>query len=80
MRKNRHKQDNLINIFINICDFKCYKVKSSTFILNTFAAKIAGFSLEVPFSILVFFSLFGSYLGAGLVKIFEILKSINTYN
>ncbi|XP_023328685.1 Y+L amino acid transporter 2 isoform X2 [Eurytemora carolleeae] len=42
------------------------EVKSSTFILNTFAAKIAGFSLEVPFSILVFFSLFGSYLGTGL--------------
>jgi len=44
------------------------QIRSSTFIVNTFAGSISGLSLALPFSLLVFAALFGSFLSFGLVS------------
>jgi len=44
------------------------QINESTFIVSSFAAEVSGFSLAVPFSILVFLSYFGSFLCSGLVS------------
>ena len=43
-------------------------IKTSTLIVSSFSSQVAGFSVSVPLSLLVFLSLFGSMLGTGLIN------------
>jgi hypothetical protein len=57
-------------LFLTLIDLEKPRdqVKSSTFIVTTFSTAVLGTSLSIPFSLLVFLSLFGSFLGMGLVS------------
>eukprot|EP00092_Neocalanus_flemingeri_P030971 GFUD01033635.1.p1 GENE.GFUD01033635.1~~GFUD01033635.1.p1 ORF type:complete len:470 (-),score=82.28 GFUD01033635.1:92-1501(-) len=44
------------------------EIKTSSLLVSTFSSHIAGSSLATPFSLLVFISLFGSFLGAGFIN------------
>ena len=43
-------------------------IKTSSLIVSSFSSQVAGSSLGVPLALLVFLSLFGSLLGAGLIN------------
>ena len=48
--------------------FWLYQVKASSLLLTSFATSLGGPALAGPVSILVFLSLFGSFLGTGLIS------------
>ena len=45
------------------------EIKKSSLLISSFSSQVAGSSLAAPFSLLVFLSLFGSFVGSGFINV-----------